>query len=194
MLLLPTTTCAECNVYPSEYAYHEDSVNRAETASANCRNYPSGLTPQDIGIFSKDHIHCNGTQLRLTDSDLGKEQYSSSYYYEWSADTVPRQLLFIFPTRVNLTTITLHYYNDRQRGLPRLKFYAAPDDFDVWKTPPGNSRYADIAAVAPGAESAGRRNVSFNVNFSTSKTLMVKFSSNFKLAVSEVEFVTCNGK
>ena len=107
---------------------------------------------------------------------------------------MPRQLLFIFPTRVNLTTITLHYYSDSQRGLPRLRFIAAPDDFYVWDAPPGNSRYADIAAVAPGEESAGRRNVSINVNFITSKILMVKFSSTYKLAVSEVDFLTCNGK
>ena len=101
-----------------------------------------------------------------------------------------RQLLFIFPTRVNLTTITLHYYSDSQRGLPQLRFYAAPDDFDVWDTPPGDNRYVDIAAVPPGAESAGRRNVSINVNFSTSKILMVKLGSAYKLAVSEVEFLT----
>ena len=179
-------------MYPAEYAYHKDSVNRAETTSANCRNYPSGLSISPPG--SEDYIHCDGRQLRLNDSDFGPEQYSSSYYYEWRAETERRQLLFIFPTRVNLTTITLHYYSDSQRGLPRLRFYATPDDFYVWDATPGNSRYADIAAVPPGAESAGRRNVIINVNFSTSKILMVKSGSNFQLAVSEVEFFTCNGK
>ena len=141
---------------------------------------------------SEFYIHCDGTQLRLTDSDLGPEQYISSYYYEWRAGSGISQLLFIFPTRVNLTTITLHYYSDSQRGLPRLRFYAAPDDFDIWDAPPGNSRYVDIAAVPPGAESAGRRNVSVNVNFSTTKLLMVKSGSNFKLAVSEVDFFIYN--
>ena len=179
-------------MYPSEYAYHKDSVNRAETASASCRNYPSGLDMITRG--SEDYIHCDGTQLRLTDSDLGKEQYSSSHYYEWPAVSNPSQLLFIFPTRVNLTTITLHYYSDSQRGLPRLRFIAAPDDFNAWDTPPGNSKYADIAAVPPGAESAGRRSININVSFVTSKILMVKLGSNFQLAVSEVEFLTCNGK
>ena len=186
-------TTAECCVYPSEYAYHKDSVNRAEPASANCRNYPSGL-PRALPVHSDDYIHCDGTQFRLTDSDLGPEQYRGSHYYEWIAGTVPRQLLFIFPTRVNLTTITLHYYSDSQRGLPRLRFYAAPADFDVWDAPPGNSRYVHIAAVPPGAESAGQRSVSINVNFSTTKLLMVKLRSNFTLAVSEVEFFICNGK
>ena len=180
-------------MYPSEYAYHIDSVSRAETASANCRNYESGLVIGSTG--SEYYIHCNGTRLRLTDSDFGPEQYSSSYYYVWRAEASGmRQLLFIFPTRVNFTTITLHYYSDSQRGLPRLRFYAAPDDFDVWNTPPGSSRYVAIAAVPPGEESAGRRNISKNLNFSTTKILMVKLGSNFQLAVSEVEFLTCNGK
>ena len=179
------------NVYPSEYAYHKDSVRRSETASANCRNYPSSLGIR-TDSRSEEYTHCNGTQLRLTDSDVGEEQYRSSYYYEWSAGSEPRQLLFIFPTRVNLTTITLHYYNDSQRGLPRLRFYAAPDDFDVWNAPPGNNRYSDIAAVRPG-ESAGRGNASINVDFTTTKVLMVKIGSNFKLAVSEVQFSFRNG-
>ena len=174
------------------YAYHKDSVNRAETASANCRNYP-----RDLAIFhtrTEDYIHCDGTQRRLTDSDIGEEHYRSSYYYEWSAGSEPRQLLFIFPTRVNLTTITLHYYSDSQRGFPRLRFIAAPDDFDVWDAPPGDSKYVAIAAVAPGAEAAGRRSVRISFNFTTSKILMIKLGSEHKLAVSEVEFFTCNGK
>ena len=106
---------------------------------------------------------------------------------------MPSQLLFIFPTRVDLTTITLHYYSDSQRGLPRLRFYAVPDDFNVWDAPPGNSRYVDIAAVSPGEESAGRRNVSINVNFNTTKILMVKLGSTYQLAVSEVQFFNSTG-
>ena len=183
--------CAECKVYPAEYAYHKDSVKRAETASANCRNYPSGLISQNTGTVSEEYIHCDGTQLRLTDSELGPERYSNSYYYEWRAEiSGTRQLLFIFSTRVNLTTITLHYYSDSQRGLPRLRFYVVPDDFNVWDATPGNSRYVDIAAVPPGAESAGRRCVSIIVNFSTTKISMVKAGSSYHLAVSEVEFFT----
>ena len=180
-------------MYPSEYAYHIDSVSRSETASANCRNYTHGLAKAHPG--SEEYIHCDGTQLKLIDSDLGEEEYNSGDYYEWPpTGSNPRQLLFIFPTRVDLTTITLHYYSDSQRGLPRLRFYAAPDDFDVWDAPPGNSRYADIAAVPPGAELAGQRNVSISFNFSTTKILMVKLGSDFKLAVSEVEFFNLTSK
>ena len=121
-----------CQVYPSEYAYHRDSVTRSESVSANCRIYPVGLASEHVNTLSANYIHCNGTQLRLSDSEVGPQcQYDPSYYYEWSAGTVPRQLLFIFPTRINLTTITLHYYCDSQRGLPPLRFYAVADDFDT---------------------------------------------------------------
>ena len=125
-LLLP------CQVYPSEYAYRDDSVNRAESGSANCRRYPAGNLQG--GIHTEDYVHCDGTQLRLADSDVGQEQYSSSDYYVWSAGR-DGQLLFILPTRVSLTTITLHYYSDSDLGFPRLRFYAVPDDFDVWDAP-----------------------------------------------------------
>ena len=92
-----------------------------------------------------------------------------------------------------LTTITLHYYSDSVRGLPRLSFYAVPDDFDVWDLPSASYPSVDVASVPSGGEPAGHRNVSVNVNFHTKKVLMQKFSSNFALAVSEVEFFsTCS--
>ena len=98
------------------------------------------------------------------------------------------QLLFIFTTRVFLTTITLHYYSDSVLGLPRLRFYAVPDDFDIWESPTTSTPHVNVAAVPPGGEPAGRRNVSINVNFNTQKVLVYKFSSDFQFAVSEAEF------
>ena len=135
----------------------------------------------------------------MTDSDLGQERYQSTDYYVWSAGQ-DAQVLFVFPTRVSLTTITLHYYSDNFRGLPRLRFYAVPaaDDFNVWDAPTTSYPRVDVAAVPPGGEPAGSRNgsinVSINVNFNTNKVLMYKFSSSFQFAVSEVEFFACNGK
>ena len=84
------------------------------------------------GAFVGNYIHCDGTQLKLIDSDLEQEQYRSSESrdYVWPAGS-DRKLLFIFPKRVSLTTISLHYYSDNFQGLPRLRFYAAPDDFNV---------------------------------------------------------------
>ena len=173
-------------MYPSEYAYLGNSVFRSERSSANCRPYASGLDRS--GVFTNLYTNCDGTQLRLTDSDLGSEQYSDSdYNYLWNAGT-SSQLLFIFPTRVNLTIITLHYYYDSIRGLPRLRFYAVPDDFDIWNVPTASYSRVDIAAVPPGGEPAGRRNVNVNFYFTTKRILMYKFSSSIAFAVSEVEF------
>jgi hypothetical protein len=170
-----------CQVYPSEYAYHDDSVMRNEIANANCRMYPPS---------QERHIHCNGKPLKLTDNNLGQEQYQSSEYYQWTTRNTA-QLLFIFPTRVSLTTITLHYYSDRDQGLPELILYAVPDDFDIWNAPIASYPDAVVASVQPG-EPAGHRNVSLNINFNTMKVLMYKSSSNFKFAVSEVEFFICS--
>ena len=107
----------------------------------------------------------------------------------WSAGR-DAQLLFIFPTRVSLTTITLHYYSDSVRGRPRLRFYSVPDDFDVWDAPTSGIPYVGVASVPPGGEPAGRRNVSVrvNFNFNTKKVLIYKYSSSFQFAVSEVQF------
>ena len=173
---------------PSEYAYHDDSVTRAESGSANCRRYPAGNLQ---GIpNTENYVHCDGTQLKLADSEIGSEQYSSSQHYVWSAGR-DGQLLFIVPTRVSLTTITLHYYSDSVQGLSRLRFYAVLDDFDVWDAPTTSTPHVDVAAVPPDREPAGRRNVSISVSFNTKRVLMNKFSSTYPFAVSEVEFFEC---
>jgi hypothetical protein len=180
-----TASSSSCQVYPSEYAYRDSSVSRAESPRANCRRYPP--RDGDEGIL---YTHCDGQQLKQSDSDRGSStEYTATSYYVWSAGHA-EQLLFIFPTRVSLTTITLHYYSDSVRGLPRLRFYTVPDDFDVWDTPTTSAPHADIASVPPGGEPAGRRSASLNVNFNTvtMKVLMYKYSSRFSFALSEVEF------
>ena len=160
------------------------------------RNYPHLAMTDDLpaDLHSIDYIHCDGIQLKLADRNLGSERpFSSSSYYQWSAEKA-EQMLFIFSNRVSLTTITLHYYSDSIRGLPRLRFYAVSDDFDVWDVPTTSYPHVDVASVPPGGEPAGCRSVSININFDIKKVLMYKFSSStckFKFAVSEVEFFTC---
>ena len=184
-----TALATPCQVYPSEYAYRDDTITRAESTSANCRRYPR--RDGDEGVV---YIHCDGQQLKLSDSDRGSNtEYTATSYYEWNAGS-DGKLLFIFPTRVSLTTITLHYYSDSVRGLPRLRFYAVPDDFDVWDRLTSGNPYAGISSIPPGGEPAGRRSVSISVNFNIKKVLMLKYSSNLQLAVSEVEFFRCNGE
>ena len=178
-----TVSSSSCRVYPSEYAYRDDSVTRAESPSANCRSYP----PRD-GDMGNVYIYCDGDQLKLSDSDRGSNtEYIATSYYVWSAGS-DGQLLFIFPTRVSLTTITLHYYSDSVRGRPRLRFYAAPDDFNVWDALATSTPHVGFASVPPGGEPASCRNVSISVNFNTQKVLMYMYSSSFQLALSEVEF------
>ena len=141
-------------------------------------------------IYSADFIHCDGTQLKLVDSNLGLEQqFISSSHYQWKIDS-DGQLLFIFPTSVSLTTITLHYYSGSDRGLPRLRFFAVPDDFDVWDTPNIDTPNVDVAKVRPGREPADCRNIGIIANFNTKKVLMYKHGSTFAFAVSEVAFFT----
>ena len=184
-----TVGCADsCLVQVSEYAYHENSVTRSEWTNASCGLYT------DEGLATRiEYIHCDGAQLRLSDSDLGMQDlYTSTRFYRWGHSTY--SLLFIFHTRVTLTTITLHYYSDSIRGLPRLEFYAVPNNFDIWEALTTSYRYVQVDAVPPGGEPAGPRNVRINVNFNTKKVLMRKVRSDFQLAVSEVEFFTCNSK
>ena len=177
-----------CQVYSSEYAYHDDFAIRAESASARCRRYEA-----IDGLRSTDFIHCDGTQLKLADTNLGTEQFSSSSHYQCTAGS-DGQLLFIFPTKVSLTAITLHYYSDSDWSLPRLRFYAVPDDFDIWDAPTSGTPYGGVASIPPGGDIAGHRSVSINVNFNTKKVLMYKYSSSFQLAVSEVQFFNSSCK
>ena len=65
---------------------------------------------------------------------------------------------------------------------------AVPDDFDVWDAPSSIYYYVEVAAVPPGGEPAGLKNVSVGFNVTTMKLLMYKFSSVYSFAVSEVEF------
>ena len=177
-------------VFPTGYAYYGNSVTMSERSSANCMNYPPGMD----GVHSQHYIHCNGIQLRLNDSETGPvlQYYDPSYYYEWRAsETQIRQLLFIFSTRVNLTTITLHYYSSSQRGLPLLRFYAVPNDFNVWHAPSSSYDKVTVAAIPAGSQLFGNTNISIDVNFKTTKVLMVKAGSTYKFGLSEVEFTSC---
>ena len=173
----------------SEYAYHEESVTRAEVARAMCRNYPQD--GQLHGFHPENYIHCDGTQLRLMDCDIGSEQYSESEYYVWPPGIKSTQLLFIFPTRVNVTTITLYYYSD---SLPGLKFYAVPDDFEIWQALTFSYRYVEIAAQPTVGEPAVHKNISIHFNFKTKKVVLQKLASLYKFAASELEFYTCNSE
>ena len=60
-----TALATSCQVYPSEYAYKDDSVTRIESASANCRSYTEDYV--EGGEHRENYIYCDGTQLKLAD-------------------------------------------------------------------------------------------------------------------------------
>ena len=165
-----------CWVKPSEYSYRADSVTRSESAS-NCRSYPDA-TDLQTGVSTKDYINCSGAQLKLTDSNLGQEKYNDGDYYEWPPESSNSQLLFVFPTRVNLTTITLHYYSDSAGGLPRLRFFSVPDDFDVWDALPSTYTYVEVAAMSAHEGLTGHTSFKISVSFNTARVLMYNFISS----------------
>ena len=146
-----------------------------------------------------EFIHCNGTQLRLADSNLGSEQYTDDDYYVWDSEALKGgELLFIFPTRVNLTTITVHYYSDNIRGFPHVTFFDVEDDYDIWDTARVSVLYNRVHLKPPDGESTGRSSVSVNqvdfpiTNLRILMYVSMRFQGNFPLefAVSEVEFFT----
>ena len=60
------------------------TVTRAESASAKCRSY-SVIPGLPAGIHSMDYIHCDGTQLKLADTNLGSQRpFHSSNHYQWT--------------------------------------------------------------------------------------------------------------
>ena len=177
---------ASCKTEPTEYSYKDSSVIRP--VRSNCMKYAS--TSDNVDAIQ--YIHCDGNKL-LTDSNIGPSQYDSSRtpLYIWTSSNSQR-LLFVFPTTTTLAMITLHYYSgyyqgNHRAGLPRMRFYAVPDDFDVWDAVIGSPFTIVVSAVSPEEERpAGRRSVNINFNFSTKKVLMVKLGSDFHLAVGHV--------
>ena len=101
---------ASCQVYPSEYAYHDDSVPELRVPAPTVGGIHL-VTFKQVSIQNITSTVMEHVQLKLIDSNFGQEQYQNSDYYEWNTGSAD-QLLFIFPTRVSLTTITLHYYSD----------------------------------------------------------------------------------
>ena len=184
-----------CKVEPTQYSYKNTSVIRPN--SENCIKYGWNDNNGD-NVDATQYIHCQGNKL-LTDSNIGPSQLTSwTPLYVWTSSTSQR-ILFVLPASISLTMMTLHYYSgyyqsSHRAGLPRMKFYAVPDDFDVWDAVANSAFSVVVSAVSPEEQRpAGRRSVSISFNSNTMKVLMVKFNSDFHLALSEVEFFTCHG-
>ena len=107
--------------------------------------------------YRKHAVLCLSINTKLSDSDRGSNtEYTPTSYYMWNTRS-HEQLLFIFPTKVSLTTIKVHYYSDRVRGRPRLRLYAVPDDIDVWNLLPISAPIfvGPDTSIPPGGEPKG---------------------------------------
>ena len=165
-------------------------MTRAKSDSDNCSSCRPGPIPGSG--YPEEYIHYDGTQLELADSNFEQgSQYPSTDHYIWPADS-DGQLLFMFPTRVSLAAIRLHFYSDSGQGHPRLRFYAVPDDFDVWDAPNISFPHVEVTSIPLRAGGWNSHIIVSNLN--TKKVLMYMFSNSSVLAVSEVEFLTCTSK
>ena len=62
------------------------STGMKEAVPCNCNTYPPMGLQTAPGVYPFQYVHCDGTQLRLIDSDIGSEQYNTSDYYVWLSD------------------------------------------------------------------------------------------------------------
>ena len=172
----------------SEYAFDDNSVTRTERASANCRTYPTGNLLG--GIHPENYIHCDATQLIPT---LNKSS-TSPLTVMYGILGVVNNCCSYSPQESPWLPSHCTTYSDSVRGLPRLRFFAVPDDFNVWDAPRTSYPRVDIPSVPSSGEPAGHRSNGINVNFNTKKVMMFKYSSNFNLAVNEVQIFNCSSK
>ena len=151
------------------------------------------LTSPDVSSASSvEFVHCHHP-TRITDSDKSQPTFTQDTHnsvYIWPSR--PDQVLFTFSSRKLINSITLHYYsNEDNQGLPKLRFFAVPEDFKVTDRPSSSYPTRVLDAVFPGDEGSGLRNKTMDVPFNTTKILMTKgFTKNYQFYLSEIEFFT----
>ncbi len=146
----------------------------------------------DTSSVNSQYVSCEGP-TRITDSEnsilaFTHETHDSVYIWGSEEDRV----LFTFSTEKSFNSLAIHYFsNSDNQGLPKLKFYAVPDDFEVQDALKNEYLMAIIDEVRPGRENEGLCNKSKAVNFQSSKILMTKgYTKTYQFYVSEVEFFT----
>ena len=193
-------SCADYrNVTITSYAYLNGEMNVTEYHNANCRKYGQSNGLQFYSL-------CDGSPLRLTDSQFGPEYYPSSHdhnYYVMKGtifSLMYKIFLFALSEPTRLDKIRLHYYSDLHGGkiLPVIYFFAIRDDQLVYDN---LHAYETLGVVgSPFSETVnGRTNVTITVSSSSlpySKVLMhISFLPYEKFFyLSEVEFFTLSSK
>ena len=161
------------------------------TENDNCTPLASlGLSSADGAQYLECHHPTTITDSNKNHSNFTQE--TNGTVYIWSSD--PDQVLFIFSSQKLINSITLHYYsNEDNQGLPKLRFFAVPEDFEVTNRTRSTYPTRVLDAVFPGDEGTGLRNKTRDVPFNTTKILMTKgFTKNYQFYLSEIEFFTSN--
>ena len=186
----------------ANYAYHNSKVNISEYPASQCVRYDNH--DPLLQLYSV----CTGSPLRLTDSQLGPDHYSSTHsndYYIFKGNTnainVYQNFLFTLSEPTRLAKIRLHYYSDIHQGkiLPMIYFYATRHNQQVYDTL--DAYYERLGVVgSPFSETInGHSNVTISVSSSSlaySKVLMhISFIPNEKFFyLSEVEFFSLSSR
>lgn len=188
-----------CQVYPESYTLDPNELENPVTfgsSSSNCttseHGYQSFITCSHPSILT-DSYH--GTGLYLTPTDI-----ISNHIWR---ENKTLQVLFSFSTTTALTRMNLYYYKGHHimnvYGMPALRFYALPDDFEFGSDLPNNTEIIHNVSICLGRNYFHGRHSFKKINVSqrteSSKVLMAKISAGSELfALSEVEFFTDCGK
>ena len=170
-------------------------MNVSEYPGAQCRTYDNS--------HLQSYSLCDGSPLRLTDSQLGPDYYSSTHdhnYYIMKDNGYYRNFVFTLSEPTRLAQIRLHYYSDIHRGkiLPVIYFYATKHNQLVYNTLDAYERLGVVGS--PFSETVnGRTNVTISVSSCSleySKVLMyISFIPNDKyFYLSEVEFFSLSSR
>ncbi len=152
---------------------------------------PLGSLAVDTASDSQ-YVSCEGL-TRITNADKSLPSFtqdSLNSVYIWPSQE--DKVLFTFSEQKQIDSLAIHYYsNFDNQGLPKLRFYAVPEDFEVQDEVKSSYPMSIIDEVRPRREQEGLRNKSRTVAFQTSKILMTKSDTkNYQFYLSEVEFFT----
>ena len=181
----------------------------------SCRVIPT----QIIGRLTGDNVpfpngdnctHCNDTVYFhcYSPTKLSDNQYLNitfrGWVYQWRYSPSDVPVLFVFPTNFSLNNIKLTFESgplddNTLLGLPMLKFYHVPNDFDIWNYS-NLSQLKQLTGVVQLGERQYMLRTSYGVsqftlsftpdNISTKKLLMVItfIEKEFDFSISEIEF------
>ncbi len=170
-------------VLPSYIAYR--SAILENTITDSCTQYPSTTAPVPQGVDPTQYVQCS-QPTTITDTMTNPPFYVLA--------EGPGQILFVFSSPINLTSISIHYQFNATYALAKLRLYAVPGDFEAWSTIDtqfsGFSEPIDEVLFSVDQESGLRSVTRTNLQWETSRVLLRKLedTKTYLFAISEVMF------